>query len=33
MKKLQKQSQKKQRRWGLATRLEYRRIGSDKKKK
>jgi len=33
MKKPQKRPQKDKRRWGLATRLEHRRVGSDKKKK
>jgi len=33
MKKPQKQPQKKQRRWGLGSRVEYTRVGSNKKKK
>ena len=33
MKKPFKQNQKKLRRWGLAARLEHRRVGSDKKRK
>lgn len=33
MKKPFKQTQMKKRRWGLAARLEHRRIGSDKKRR
>jgi len=33
MKKPQKLPQKDKRRWGLATRLEHRRVGSNKKRK